>query len=111
MTKSRPVDLAAVRLARANLRRLARQHPELTTASSKANRRAWETEVEAMMGDETKDEQLVVRLPGTLLERLDAYADRMRREMPGPSWKRSDVVRLLLTKALAEVEPAKKGKR
>jgi hypothetical protein len=30
---------------------------------------------------------------------------------PGPSWKRSDVVRLLLAKALDATEPAKKGKR
>jgi metal-responsive CopG/Arc/MetJ family transcriptional regulator len=64
-----------------------------------------------MMGDETKDEQIVVRLPSSLLERLDAYADRMRREMPGPAWKRSDVVRMLLTKALDASEPAKRGKR
>ncbi len=110
MTKRRPVDLEAVRLARANLRRLAREHPELTTEPSKANRRGWETEVEAIV-DETKDEQMVVRLPGALLARVDAYAERLRREMPGPSWKRSDVVRLLLAKALDETEPPKKGKR
>jgi hypothetical protein len=111
MSKGRRIDLGAVRLARANLRRLGREHPELTTKPSKANRRAWETEVEAMMGDETKDEQIVVRLPGSLLERLDAYADRMRREMPGPSWKRSDVVRMLLAKALDEREPLKRAQR
>jgi hypothetical protein len=43
--------------------------------------------------------------------RVDAYAERLRREMPGPSWKRSDVVRLLLAKALDAAEPTKKGKR
>jgi len=111
MTKGRRVDLAAVRLARANLRRLAREHPELTTTPSKANRRAWETELEAIVGDETKDEQIVVRLPSSLLERLDAYAERMRRDMPGRSWRRSDVVRMLLARALNDVEPPKKGKR
>jgi hypothetical protein len=62
------------------------------------------------MAEETKDEQIVVRLPASLLERLDAYADRMRREMPGPSWKRSDVVRMLLARALDDIEP-KRGKR
>jgi hypothetical protein len=51
------------------------------------------------------------RIPGALLARVDAYAERLRREMPGPSWKRSDVVRLLLAKALDEAEPARKGKR
>ena len=49
MTRGRQVDLGAVRVARANLRRLAREHPELTTEPSRANRRVWETEVEAMM--------------------------------------------------------------
>ena len=63
------------------------------------------------MKDETKDEQIVVRLPGSLVGRLDAYGERMRREMPGPAWKRSDIVRLLLVRALDEVEPAKKGKK
>jgi DNA invertase Pin-like site-specific DNA recombinase len=111
MTMGRRVDLAAVRLARTNLRRLAQEHPELTTEPSTANRRGWEADVEAMMADETKDEQMVVRLPSALLERVDAYAERLRREMPGPSWKRSDVVRLLLAKALDAAEPAKKGKR
>jgi hypothetical protein len=67
MTKRRSIDLEAVRVARATLRRLAREHPELTTEPSKANRRAWGTELEAMMGDETKDEQIVVRLPSALL--------------------------------------------
>jgi hypothetical protein len=108
--KGRPVNLEAVRLARANLHRLAREHPELTTEPSKANRRRWETEVEAIV-DETKDEQMVVRLPSSLLERVDAYAERLRREMPGPSWKRSDVVRHLLAKALDEAEPPKRGRR
>lgn len=111
MSKVRRVDLKAVRVARANLRRLAREHPELTTEPSKANRRGWETEVEAMIDEETKDEQIVVRLPGSLLERVDAYAERLRREMPGPSWKRSDVVRMLLARALDQAAPPKKGKR
>jgi|CZKU01.1.fsa_nt_gi hypothetical protein len=110
MTKGQRVDLDAVRLARANLRRLAHEHPELTTEPSKGNRKGWEADVEAIV-DETKDEQMVVRLPGALLARVDAYAERLRREMPGPSWKRSDVVRLLLAKALDAAEPTKKGKR
>jgi hypothetical protein len=105
MTNVRRVDWAAVRTARANLRRLARAHPELTTKPNEANRRAWETELETMMTDDTNDEQMVVRLPAALLERVDAYAGRLRREMPGPSWKRSDVVRLLLARALDAIEP------
>jgi hypothetical protein len=110
MKRRRAVDLEAVRAGRANLRWLARAHPELTAPPSEANRRGWETELEEAMAEDAKDVQLVVRLPKSLLDRLDAHAERLRREMPGPSWKRSDVVRLLLTKALEEVEP-KRGKR
>jgi hypothetical protein len=109
--KRRAVDLGAVRNARANLRRLARDHPELTGPPSEANRRGWEIDLEDVMGEETKDGQLVVRLPKALLDRLEAYAERLRREMPGPAWKRSDVVRMLLARALDEVEPTKRGKR
>jgi hypothetical protein len=111
MKKGRRIDLEAVRTARANLRRLAREHPELTGPPSEANRRGWEETLEETMGDETKDEQMVVRLPSALLGRLDAYAERMRREMPGPAWKRSDIVRMLLAKALDAAEPSKRGKR
>jgi hypothetical protein len=111
MTKRKPIDMDAVRQARANLRRIAREHPELTTKPGEANRRGWEKDLETTMG-ETKDEQIVVRLPSALLERIDAYAERMRQEVPGPSWKRSDVVRMLLAKAMDEAEaPPRKGKR
>jgi hypothetical protein len=111
MNETRRVDWQAVRSARANLGRLAREHPELTTDPSEANRTGWENALEDTMADENKDEQIVIRLPGSLLERVDAYAERLRREMPGPSWKRSDVVRLLLARALDDVAPSKKGKR
>jgi hypothetical protein len=109
MTKVRRVDWQSVRLARANLALLAREHPELTTKPSESNRTGWENAVEDIMGE--NDEQIVVRLPGSLLKRLDAYAERLRHEMAGPKWQRSDVVRLLLTRALDEAEPPKKGKR
>lgn len=58
------------------------------------------------------EEQIVVRLPAGLLERVDAYAERLREEQPGPLWRRSEVVRMLLIRALDAVEPAKgKSKR
>jgi hypothetical protein len=110
MTKVRRVDWRVVRQARANLRRLARQHPDLLTTPSAANRARWESTLEDTMSDDTKGEQMVVRLPASLLKRLDAYAERLREEMPGPSWKRSDVVRMLLARALDQAEPAKKAK-
>ena len=56
------------------------------------------------------EEQIVVRLPKTLLDRVDAYAERLREEQAGPAWRRSDVVRLLLAKGLdgVEAKPRKK---
>jgi hypothetical protein len=53
------------------------------------------------------EEQLVVRLPAGLLDRVDAYAERLREEQPGPLWRRSEVVRMLLIRALDAVEPPK----
>jgi metal-responsive CopG/Arc/MetJ family transcriptional regulator len=61
--------------------------------------------------DETKDEQIVVRLPSSLLGRLDALAEELRRETPGPAWSRSDVVRMLLARALDEAERKRRGRR
>lgn len=105
------VDLAVVRSARASLARLAEDFPELRAPSSRCNRLRWEEVLEDMMATKKsatkcgQDEQLVVRLPKALLERVDTYAERLRDEQPGPSWKRSDVVRLLLARALDSVEP------
>ena len=86
--------------------------PELREPSGKDNRQRWEVALENVMADKKtgQDEQLVVRLPNALLERVDAYAERLRDEQPGPAWKRSDVVRLLLARALDSVEP-KRGRK
>lgn len=55
-----------------------------------------------------KERQLVVRLPAELADKIEAYAERLRRDQPGPKWSMSDVVRRLLTEAL---EDTKKTKR
>lgn len=113
--KRKTVDLAAVRQARASLRKLAEDFPELRATSSRTNRTKWEEALEDLTMAAKKaggqDEQLVVRLPKALLDRVDAYAERLRDEQPGPAWKRSDVVRMLLARGLEAVEPkARKGK-
>jgi hypothetical protein len=59
----------------------------------------------------TNDAQMVVRLPQDLVDRVDAHAERLRSEQPGPKWTRADVVRLLLTRALDAAEPPKKARR
>lgn len=53
------------------------------------------------------DSQLVVRLPGALVGRVDQYAARMRRELPGVRFARAEAVRVLLTRALNDLPGAK----
>jgi hypothetical protein len=67
-------------------------------------------DVMAAKKDGGQDEQLVVRIPRALLDRVDAYAERLREEQPGPAWKRSDVVRLLLARALDAAESKRRGR-
>ncbi len=102
------VDLGMVREARKALQAIARLHPELIGPSSESNRVGWESTLaeaeESMNGDGQNDAQLVVRLPQAMLDRIDEYASVLREEQPGPSWKRADVVRLLLSRALTLAE-------
>jgi hypothetical protein len=48
----------------------------------------------------TNDSQLVVRLPSSLVGRIDSFAERMRTELPGVRFARAEAVRVLLTRAL-----------
>ncbi len=48
--------------------------------------------------------QQAFRLPESIIERLDRYAERLRREQPGLEVSRADVVRLLLARALEQEE-------
>jgi hypothetical protein len=52
----------------------------------------------------TNDSQLVVRLPGSLVERVDDFAERMRLELPGVRFARAEAVRVLLTRALNQLK-------
>ena len=45
-----------------------------------------------------------IRFPEALLRRLDRHAEQLRREQPGVEITRSDVIRLLLGRALDAVE-------
>lgn len=58
------------------------------------------------------DAQLMVafRLAPDLIKRLDAHAARLTEQMPGASFTRTDVVRMLLLKGLEEAEE-KRAKR
>jgi hypothetical protein len=60
---------------------------------------------------ELSDEQLVARLPSALLARVDAFAERMRAELPGSRFARAEAVRVLLSRALDAAETEKKGRK
>lgn len=57
----------------------------------------------------SNDSQLVVRLPAALVARVDAFAERMRGELPGTRFARAEAVRVLLTRALDELKPVGRG--
>lgn len=44
--------------------------------------------------------QVGLRVPDGLLRRVDAYLDKLRRELPGLAVSRSDALRILVAKAL-----------
>ena len=105
MRKPRPpvVDLSAVEAIRAELRQIVKSNPELRPVP--------EEDLENIMARETNDAQIVVRLPQALVDRIDAYAERLQEDEPGPAWRRSDVVRKLIAKAIDDVETSKKPRR
>jgi metal-responsive CopG/Arc/MetJ family transcriptional regulator len=54
------------------------------------------------------DEQIVVRLPKALVERVDEVVERAKKDQPGMRITRSDAVRMLLLRALDDNEPKKR---
>ena len=96
------VDLGQVRAARGILKEIASQHPELLGERSPENIEGWESILaENEMGKRTL---VAFRLEDALLRRLDAYAKQLESETPGLKLARADVVRVLLLRALGEVE-------
>jgi hypothetical protein len=97
-----------VREARETLRKLAKTHPELIGQPSPENERDWQsTLAENEMG---KTVQVAFRLDEDLVKRLDKYAKQMEHEMPGFKVSRADAVRLLLIRALDNVEAVRTKK-
>ncbi len=105
-----PVDLPRVAAALGGLRELAREHPEIVGPSSPENTAAWEATLAADENGENMPEptiQCAFRLPESLVARVDAYADRLNEDRPGMGASRADAVRVLLTRALDAVAPAR----
>ena len=55
-------------------------------------------------------EMLAVRLPKALIRRLDAYCKQLEKAGPGLPVRRSDVVRLLITRGLDDAEKGSRGR-
>ena len=55
--------------------------------------------------------RVALRLPSSLVAKLDEHAERMRRAQPGVEVSRTDVVRFLLTCAIAQLEPPRSRSR
>ncbi len=65
-----------------------------------------------MTDDDGGKVRVAFRWDPELVERIDTYAERIRAEMPGLAFTRTEAVRVLLEKALAVVEAeGGRGKR
>lgn len=53
--------------------------------------------------------QVAFRLPDSLVKRLDRHVERMTAENPGLDFTRTEAVRSLLTRALDQIEGAKRA--
>jgi len=97
----KPPDLAAIKAALKQLDDIARDHPELVSSAPPfpEDIRGWE-ETLREMEDDMATKQVAFRLPLELVDRLDAFAERMKNESPGLRVTRADAARLLLTRAL-----------
>jgi metal-responsive CopG/Arc/MetJ family transcriptional regulator len=47
-----------------------------------------------------KSKQMGLRLPQELIDRLDQYVDKLREELPGVEFTRSDAIRTLIEQGL-----------
>jgi len=96
------VDLGKVRAARRTLKEIASQRPDLLGGTGPENVKGWESLLaENEMGKTTL---VGFRFETELLKRIDAYGKRLEGETPGLKLARVDVVRILLMRALSQVE-------
>ena len=98
------VDLEQVKAARKSLKEIASQHPDLLGEKGPENVQGWESILaENEMG---KTSLVAFRLENELIKRIDGYAHSLEKERPGLKVARVDAVRVLLLRALGEVEAA-----
>lgn len=97
-------NLDRVRGGLARLDRLAADHPELLDNHDAPMRRDAESAWIDTLEEAMNDKQVAFRLPSELVDRLDEYAEQVRRENPGMRVTRADVVRMLLSRGLARID-------
>jgi hypothetical protein len=49
-------------------------------------------------------QQIAIRMPSTLLERIDAFAEQLKLRSPGLRITRADAIRVMIENALAQSE-------
>ena len=101
------VDLPRVRRALGWLDELAAAHTHLLGATGPDNTAGWMVVLE----DNTMEHnaQFALRLPASVIERLDALAERLRHERPGLRMSRADVTRMLIIEGLSRAENSKES--
>ncbi|MFZ4580164.1 MAG: hypothetical protein ACOYOB_17400 [Myxococcota bacterium] len=93
------LDLPRARNAFTRLNELAAEHPYLLGPTGPDNIGGW---IAALEEDAMEhDAQFALRLPASVIERLDALAERLRQERPGLRMSRADVTRMLILEGLA----------
>ncbi len=96
----KPVDWAGVARARRRLDEIKDAHPELV---GPVDTEQW-VDILAKGEVMAETQQTAFRLPIDLLNRLDKYAKRLEQASPGLTVTRADVVRMLLSRGLDQVE-------
>lgn len=104
----RPVDFERVKAAEGRIRKILKDHPEVAerTAAFFADEPSTE-EIKGLMTDEKYEEPIQVRLPKNVLARVDAFAERLKKdpelEIVGRI-TRSSVLRLAILRGLEVLE-------
>ena len=53
---------------------------------------------------QTSSQQIAIRVPSTLLERIDAFAAKLKLSSPGLRITRADAIRVMIENSLAQSE-------
>lgn len=112
-----PVDEVAIARARRRLDSIIAENPEVASAEAATEDDVTDWIATLLQEEGTEDmakeptTQVAFRLPDSLIGRLDRHVERMNGANPGLEFTRTEAVRSLLTRALDEIEGAKRGRK